>query len=144
MLYTKKELEKIIPHRFEMSLLDGILEINDSQIIGVMKLEDNWFFKGHFPQQPVMPGVLQIEALAQTGACYLLSLDQYKGKIAYFTGIDKVKFKAMVVPGDEIKLLVEMNQIKDMKQHGAFGKGIGKVLKNDKVVTSCELSFFIK
>ena len=102
MLYTKKELEKIIPHRFEMSLLDGILEINDHQIIGVMKLEDNWFFKGHFPQKPVMPGVLQIEALAQTGACYLLSQDQYKGKIAYFAGINKVKFKDMVIP--EMKL----------------------------------------
>lgn len=145
MLYTKKELEKIIPHRFEMSLLDGILEINDFQIIGVINLSlNNWFFKGHFPTHPVMPGVLQIEALAQTGAVYLLSKPEYKGKIAYFAGIDKVKFKDMIVPGDEIKLVVEMRQIKNMGNHGSFGKGIGKVYKKDKVVTSCELTFFIK
>ncbi len=144
MLYTKKQLEEIIPHRYEMSLLDGILEINDNQIIGIMKLKDNWFFKGHFPKKPVMPGVLQIEALAQTGACYLLSLEKYQGQIAYFTGIDKVKFKDMVLPGDQIHLVVEMNQIKDMGKHGSFGKGVGKVLKNNKIVTSCELSFYIK
>ena len=146
MLYTKTQLEKIIPHRFEMSLLDGIEAIDEAsqKIIGVINLtKDNWFFKGHFPDEPVMPGVLQVEALAQTGAVWLLSQKGYEGKTAYFTGLDKIKFRDKVLPGDTLKLEVTMDNIRDFGAKGSFGKGQGRATVNGKVVTTCHLSFFI-
>ena len=95
-------------------------------------------FQGHFPQEPVMPGVLIIEALAQTGAVAMLSMEEFKGKIAFFGGIDKAKFRGKVVPGDTLRLEVEMIKI---KRNAGIGKGIAYV--DGKKVAEGELTFMI-
>ena len=96
------------------------------------------FFKGHFPQEPVMPGVLTIEALAQVGAVAILSQEENKGKIAYFGGIQKCKFKGKVVPGDKLKL-----ETKIIKQKGPVGIGEAIASVDGKIVVSAELTFMI-
>jgi 3-hydroxyacyl-[acyl-carrier-protein] dehydratase len=99
---------------------------------------NEYFFQGHFPQEPVMPGVLIIEALAQVGAVAILSMDEYKGKIAYFGGINKARFKKKVVPGDVLKLEMEMIKIKGP---AGIGKAIATV--DGKKVCEAELIFMV-
>ncbi len=96
------------------------------------------FFQGHFPEEPVMPGVLIVEAMAQAGAVALLSLEQFKGKTAYFGGLDKAKFRRKVTPGDTLYLEVEITKI---KSSAGIGKGIAKV--DGKKVAEAELTFMI-
>ncbi len=134
------EIKQIIPHREPFLLIDRIDEMEPGvSAIGVKNVTYNeYFFRGHFPEEPVMPGVLIVEALAQTGAVSILSEERNKGKIAYFAGLDKVKFKRKVIPGDTLTLSVEIT-----KSRGPVGVGTGIAKVGDEVAVSCELKFFV-
>ena len=135
-----KEIEQIIPHRHPFLLIDYVEDMVPGEYAVGYKCvtfrED--FFAGHFPQEPVMPGVLIIEALAQTGAVAALSLEENKGKIAYFAGINKCKFKGKVVPGDKLKL-----ETRIVRSKGPLGVGEAIASVDGKVVVTAELSFMI-
>ncbi|KAJ49296.1 3-hydroxyacyl-[acyl-carrier-protein] dehydratase [Clostridium tetanomorphum] len=109
-----KDIMKIIPHRYPFLLVDKIVQLEPGKkAIGYKNVTMNeYFFQGHFPKEPVMPGVLIIEALAQVGAVAVLSLEQFKDKIAYFAGINKARFRRKVVPGDVLKLEIELIKLK--------------------------------
>lgn len=121
-----KAIREIIPHRYPFLLIDRITEIEPGvKATGFKNLTINEeFFQGHFPEEPVMPGVLQVEALAQIGACAILSKEEFKGKTAYFAGINKIRFKRKVVPGDKLDLSIEIIKIKGSI---GIGKGIASV-----------------
>lgn len=141
MRLSTKEIMEIIPHRQPFLLIDTIEELEPgARAVGRKCVSYNEpFFAGHFPAEPVMPGVLIIEAMAQVGAVAMLSQDEYKGKIAFFGGIKSAKFKDMVRPGDVLTLEVEMTKIK-----GPIGMGTGKAVKQDgKVAAVAELTFAI-
>lgn len=140
MVLTTKEIMDIIPHRYPFLLIDTIIELEPGvKAVGTKCVTMNeQFFQGHFPGEPVMPGVLQIEALAQTGAVAILSLPENKGKTAYFGAIDKAKFKRKVVPGDVLRLECEI-----IKQKGPIGVGKATAYVGDKVAVSAELTFMI-
>ena len=135
-----KEIEQILPHRHPFLLVDYIEDYEPGKFAVGYKCvtfrED--FFKGHFPQEPVMPGVLIIEALAQTGAVCALSADEYKGKIAFLGGVNKAKFRGKVVPGDVLTLEVEMIKVK-----GPVGVAQGTATVDGKKVASAEITFMI-
>lgn len=135
-----KQIEEIIPHRHPFLLLDGIEDyVPGEYAIGykcVTFRED--FFAGHFPEEPVMPGVLIVEALAQAGAVAILSMPENKGKIAYFGGVDGCKFKGKVVPGDKLRL-----ETRIIKQKGPVGIGEAKAYVDDKLVVKAELTFAV-
>lgn len=135
-----KEIQKILPHRYPFLLIDRVLEMEEGKRCVALKnvTMNEPFFQGHFPQEPVMPGVLIIEALAQTGAVAMLSMEEFKGKIAFFGGIDKAKFRGKVVPGDTLRLEVEIIKI---KRNAGIGKGIAYV--DGKKVAEGELTFMI-
>lgn len=134
------EIKEIIPHREPFLLIDRIDEYEPGvSAKGIKNVTYNeYFFRGHFPQEPVMPGVLIVEALAQTGAVSILSLEDNKGKTAYFAGLDKVKFKRKVIPGDTLELSVEI-----IRKKGPVGIGKGIATVNGKLAVSCELTFFV-
>jgi len=135
-----KDIQKIIPHRYPFLLIDKIEEIIPGQKAVAYKnvTMNEYFFQGHFPEEPVMPGVLIIEALAQTGAVAILSLEEYKGKIAYFGGINKARFRKKVVPGDQLKLEIEI-----IKRKGPIGVGKAVATVDGEVATECELTFMV-
>ena len=135
-----KQIEEIIPHRHPFLLVDYIEDyVPGEYAVGYkcVKFRED-FFKGHFPQQPVMPGVLIVEALAQTGAVAILSQEENKGKIAFFGGIDKCRFKRKVVPGDKLRL-----ETKIIKQKGPVGIGEAIATVDGKVAVKAELTFMI-
>ena len=107
-------IRSIIPHRYPFLLIDTIIElIPGEKAVGIKNVTANEpYFQGHFPSYPVMPGVLIVEAMAQVGAVALLSTDQFKGQMAFFAGIDKVRFKRQVRPGDSLLLTVELGQLR--------------------------------
>lgn len=128
-----------LPHRYPMLLVDKIIDRGDSYIVGVKNVTVNEpFFQGHFPQEPVMPGVLIIEALAQVGAVAILSLDENKGKIAFFGGINKCRFKGKVKPGDKLRL-----ETKIIRHKGPMGVGEAVASVDGKVVAQAELTFMV-
>lgn len=113
MIYNSNQIQEIIPHRYPFQLVDRIEEISEdgNTIIGTKAVSVNEMqFMGHFPEKHVMPGVLIVEALAQTGCVLLLSKEENRGKIAYFAGINKLRFKRQVIPGDVITLKVEFTK----------------------------------
>ena len=135
-----QEIMEIIPHRYPFLLLDRVEEmVVGEKVIAKKNVTINEpFFQGHFPSEPVMPGVLIMEALAQAGAVALLSKPEFKGKTAYFGAMDKVRFRQKVVPGDTLILEVEILKIKAV---AGTGKGVAKV--NGKKVAEAELTFMI-
>ncbi len=134
------EIKAIIPHREPFLLIDRIDALEAGQSASGIKnvTYNEYFFRGHFPEEPVMPGVLIIEALAQTGAVAILSVEENKGKTAYFAGLNKVKFKRKVVPGDTLTLDVEI-----VRQKGPVGIGNGIAKVGDEVAVTCELTFYV-
>ena len=134
-----KEIMDIIPHRYPFLLIDKVIKIEENKITAIKNVTANeHYFQGHFPTEPVMPGVLIIEALAQAGAVALLSKDEFKGKIAYFAGINNAKFRRKVVPGDTLRLEVELTKIR-----GKAGIGYGIAYVEDKKVCEGELTFMV-
>ena len=137
---SAKEIMEIIPHRQPFMLIDTVEELEPG-IKAVAKKCVSYnepYFAGHFPEEPVMPGVLIIEALAQTGAVAILSQAGYKGKTAYFAAINSAKFKGKVTPGDVLTL-----ETKIVKVKGPIGVGEAKAYVDGKLVTSAELTFAI-
>ena len=134
-----KEIMEIIPHRYPFLLIDKVIKIEENKITAIKNVTANeYYFQGHFPAEPVMPGVLIIESLAQAGAVALLSKDEFKGKIAYFAGINNAKFRRKVVPGDTLRLEVELTKIR-----GKAGVGYGVAYVDDKKVCEGELTFMV-
>lgn len=137
---TIEEIKAIIPHRYPMLLIDRVEELEAGKRIVAKKnvTVNEPFFQGHFPMEPVMPGVLIVEAMAQAGAVALLSLADFQGKTAYFGTLDKVKFRKKVVPGDSLRLEVEIQKIK-----GSAGVGKGIAYVDGKKACEAELTFMI-
>jgi 3-hydroxyacyl-[acyl-carrier-protein] dehydratase len=116
----KGEIEQILPHRDPFLLLDEVLELEPGVRVVARKLvrSDEWYLAGHFPGRPIMPGVLMVEAMAQTGAVAVLADEENRGKLALFAGIDDVRFKRIVEPGDELELTCELERVR-----GPIGRG---------------------
>ena len=137
MIYDSNQIQAIIPHRYPFLLVDRIDELEATKIVGIKAVSANeMHFMGHFPQKHIMPGVLIMEALAQTGAVLLLSQEAYRGKIAYFAGMENVRFKAPVIPGDTLKLVVELT-----RQRGPVGFASAMAYVGETLVASGELIF---
>ena len=133
------EIKEILPHRYPFLLIDKVISMEGNKIVAIKNVTVNEnYFQGHFPAEAVMPGVLIIEALAQTGAVAILSKNEFKGKIAYFAGIDKAKFRRKVIPGDILRLEVESTKLR-----GRAGLGYGIAYVDDKKVCEGELTFMV-
>lgn len=139
-LMDQEQIKQIIPHRDPFLLIDEVLELEvGKRVVATKYLKpDEFWFKGHFPQEPVQPGVLTIEMLAQAGAVCALSVPENKGKIAYFAGIDKARFRGKVVPGDTLRLEVEI-----IRQKGSIGVGKAVATVDGKKVVTAEITFAI-
>lgn len=139
-MLNKDEIKNIIPQREPFLMIDEVEEFVPGESATAYKdvCTDEWYFKGHFPGNPVMPGVLITESLAQTGAVAILSKEENKGKNALFGGINNMKFKKMVVPGDRLKL-----EVKIIKRKGPIGIGEAIATSNGELVAKGELTFAV-
>ncbi len=137
-----KTIQEYLPHRFPFLLVDRIIDIKEGEsITGIKNVTINeWFFQGHFPGKPVMPGVLIIEAMAQTAGVLMLStkLKGEKGKILYFMTIDAVKFRKPVVPGDQLKMMLKL-----VKFNGRIGKFHGDTYVGEELVAEADMMAII-
>jgi len=132
------EIMKRIPHRYPFLLVDRVLELEPGKRgVGIKNVTVNEpFFQGHFPGIPIMPGVLMIEAMAQLGAVVVLGMPENQGKLALFAGIDNVRFRRQVVPGDQLRIEVEITRLR-----GTIGKGQGKAFVEGEVAAEGEIMF---
>jgi 3-hydroxyacyl-[acyl-carrier-protein] dehydratase len=132
------QIKEIIPHRYPFLLVDKILELEEGKkAVGIKNVTANEeFFNGHFPDYPVMPGVLIIEALAQVGAVAMLIKDENRGRLAFFAGIDNCRFKRQVRPGDQLKLEVELTRVR-----ATFGKGKAIATVDGELVCETDIMF---
>jgi 3-hydroxyacyl-[acyl-carrier-protein] dehydratase len=139
-MLDSNEIKNIIPHRYPFLLVDRIEEFEEGKrAVGIKNVTINEpFFQGHFPEYPVMPGVLIVEAMAQVGATAILQKEENKGKIGFLAGIDKCRFKRQVTPGDQLKLEVEIVRVK-----GPIGKGKGTATVNGEIACEAEITFAI-
>ncbi len=139
-MLNKEQIKEIIPQREPFLMIDEVCEYVSGESATALKYVnvDEWYFKGHFPNNPIMPGVLIVESLAQTGAVAILSMEENKGRNALFGGIDKMKFKKMVVPGDTLKL-----EVKIIKRKGPIGVGEAIATVDGKVVAKGEVTFAV-
>ncbi|MDL4838876.1 3-hydroxyacyl-ACP dehydratase FabZ [Aquibacillus rhizosphaerae] len=135
-----QQIKETIPHRYPFLLVDEITEVDGNRVVGKKNVTINEpFFQGHFPDYPVMPGVLIVEALAQVGAVSILSKEENKGKIGFLAGIDKCRFKRQVKPGDQLRLEVEIIRLK-----GPIGKGKATATVDGELACEAEIMFAIK
>jgi len=136
----REQIKEIIPHREPFLLVDEVVEMEAGKRIVALKYvrEEEYYFEGHFPGEKIMPGVLQIEALAQAGAVAILSMPEHKGKIAYFGGIRDAKFRQKVVPGECLRLEVLIDRLRSRA-----GTGTASAYVGDKLVLKCEIMFMI-
>lgn len=134
------QIQEILPHRYPILLVDRIIEFTEGErIVGQKNVTINEpFFQGHFPGKPVMPGVLILEALAQTGAVLVLGKPENRGKIALFASIDNCRFKRQVVPGDQLRLEIEVTKLR-----GSIGKCQAKATVDGELACSAELMFVL-
>ncbi len=139
-MLNKEEIKNIIPQREPFLMIDEVESYvpGESAIAYKNVDEKEFYFQGHFPENPIMPGVLIVESLAQTGAVAILGMEENKGKNALFGGITNMKFKKMVVPGDKLKL-----EVKIIKKKGPIGIGEGIATVNGKLVAKGELTFAV-
>ena len=131
-------IQQILPHRYPFLLVDRILEVEEGKkVVGIKNVSMNEpFFQGHFPNYPVMPGVLIIEAMAQVGAVAILSMPAFAGRIALLAGIDKARFRRQVVPGDTLRIEVEV-----LKLRGTVGKSQARAYVGEELAVEAELMF---
>lgn len=136
-----QEIKQVIPHRYPFLLVDRILESEEGKrAVGIKNVTANEdFFNGHFPDYPVMPGVLIVEALAQVGAVAMLQKEENKGRLAFFAGIDNCRFKRQVVPGDQLRLEVELTRLR-----GSIGKAKAVATVEGDLVCEAELMFALQ
>ncbi|MCM3116112.1 3-hydroxyacyl-ACP dehydratase FabZ [Neobacillus sp. MER 74] len=133
-----EQIKEIIPHRYPFLLVDRILEVEEGKsAVGIKNVSANEeFFNGHFPDYPVMPGVLIVEALAQVGAVAMLKKEENRGRLAFFAGIDGCRFKKQVKPGDQLRLEVEIIRLR-----GPVGKGKAVATVDGEVACEAEITF---
>lgn len=136
-----EQIKETIPHRYPFLLVDKILEVEEGKrVVGLKNVTINEpFFQGHFPDYPVMPGVLIVEALAQVGAMAVLGMEENEGKLGFLAGIDRCRFKRQVKPGDQLKLEVEITRMR-----GPIGKGKGIATVDGEVACEAEIMFAIQ
>ncbi len=139
-MLNKEEIKKIIPQREPFLMIDEVETFTPGESCIAYKnvSEDEYYFKGHFPGNPIMPGVLMVEALAQTGAVAILSMEENRGKNALFGGVNNLKFKRQVIPGDKLKL-----EVKIIKKKGPIGIGEAIATVDGKIAVKGELTFAI-
>ena len=137
----REEIEAILPHRDPFLLIDEVVELEPGERVVARKKvrPDEWYLAGHFPGRPVMPGVLIVEAMAQAGAVAVLSEEENRGKIAFFGGIDDVRFKRIVEPGDELELECRLERVR-----GPIGKGKATAKVDGKLAARGTLTFAVE
>ncbi len=138
--FGREEIERILPHREPFLLIDEVLELEPGTRVRARKRvrEDEWYFPGHFPGRPVMPGVLLVEAMAQTGAVLVLSSDENAGKLALFAGIHECRFKRIVEPGDDLELTCDLERVR-----GPIGRGRATVSVGGELAARAILTFAV-
>jgi 3-hydroxyacyl-[acyl-carrier-protein] dehydratase len=136
----KTEIEEILPHRDPFLLLDEVVQLDPGERVVARKRvrDDEWYLSGHFPGRPIMPGVLIVEAMAQTGAVAVLADEANRGKLALFAGIDDVRFKRIVEPGDELELTCELERVR-----GPIGRGKATATVDGELAARGTLTFAV-
>ena len=139
--FGRDAIESILPHRAPFLLLDEVVEmVPGERVAATYRVpEDGWWFAGHFPERPVMPGVLIVEAMAQTGAVAVLAEEQNRGRIAFFAGIDDCRFKRVVSPGETLSLVCEIDQVR-----GPIGRGKATAHVGDALAARGTLTFAVE
>jgi 3-hydroxyacyl-[acyl-carrier-protein] dehydratase len=139
--FGRDQIESILPHREPFLLIDEVVEFEAGKRVVARRTvrEDEWYFAGHFPGRPVMPGVLIVEAMAQTGAVAVLAQEENRGKIAYFAGIDDCRFKRIVEPGDKLELVCEIDRIR-----GPIGRGKAEARVEGELAARATLTFAVE
>jgi len=140
-LLDRSEIEAILPHREPFLLIDEVVELEPgSHVVARKKVRpDEWYLSGHFPGRPIMPGVLIVEAMAQTGAVAVLSEEENRGRLALFAGIDGVRFKRIVEPGDELELTCELERVR-----GPIGRGKAAAYVDGELAVRGTLTFAVE
>jgi 3-hydroxyacyl-[acyl-carrier-protein] dehydratase len=140
-ILTTSQIQKLLPHRWPFLLVDRIVEYDPEakRIVGLKSVTaTEWFFQGHFPDQPIMPGVLQVEALAQTMGIYVAQQPGFGDRLGLFASIEECRFKHIVTPGDQLRLEVTMERL-----GSKFGRGHGVATVNGEVACDAMLAFII-
>ena len=139
--FGRDAIQSILPHRSPFLLLDEVVDLVPGERVAATYRvpEDGWWFAGHFPERPVMPGVLIVEAMAQTGAVAVLAEEENRGRIAFFAGIDDCRFKRVVSPGETLSLVCEIDQVR-----GPIGRGKATAHVGDALAARGTLTFAVE